>query len=88
MDDARERLLALLESEGVALEERLRAGASLAELGDRRGIDGDRVAIPGGRFSMGEARDAVVLPGYAIDRYPAGLPVRLGAAALKAVLGP
>src|SRR5260221_5787991 len=62
--------LSILESTGASLDERIGAAHSLARAGDPRIVSPDRVPIAAGPFAMGDEGRKVLLPGYAIDRFP------------------
>jgi formylglycine-generating enzyme required for sulfatase activity/DNA-binding winged helix-turn-helix (wHTH) protein len=64
------RLLSLVGNPAVALRSRIAAGEALGRLGDPR--IGEMVAIPAGKFAMGEgsAQHEVWLPDYEIGTYP------------------
>ncbi|HEX9294464.1 MAG TPA: SUMF1/EgtB/PvdO family nonheme iron enzyme [Polyangiaceae bacterium] len=63
-------LLTVIENSLAPLGERIDAAHALAEHGDRRAVDTDRVTIPAGPFAMGEPPREARLAAYAIDRYP------------------
>jgi formylglycine-generating enzyme required for sulfatase activity len=63
-------LVSILTAPGVALEQRIDAAHRLASLGDPRVLPTDRIRIPAGELASGDARRAVRLGAYGIDRFP------------------